>query len=382
MVSGSGATRPASRRPARCRRPRPGGTPPAGGRRVRRSRQCAQLGCLRTASLGGQRAPRVEVAAGRRVQRAREVAAEHDPAAATLLGRVGHRCRGEQRLRVRVLRRGEQLGGRGLFDDPPQVHHRDAVRQVLHGREVVGDEQAAEAAVALEVREEVEDGRLHGHVERGGRLVGHQQVGGDRQRTGDRHPLALATGQLMGIAVRDLGPQTHLREELVHPARGLGAVRQTVQPQRLRDDLTYRHPGVEGGRGVLEDKVEVLPQGPQFTRRERGDVPAVDLHAATGRPVQAHHAPPHRRLAAARLPDEAHDLAGHDRQRHPVHRLHGAAGSVEVPLQVVHGQHRSAGARSAGARGAGGWDEAGAHRSVPLLAAARDGADPAAPAGW
>ena len=56
----------------------------------------------------------------------------------------GTRDRRQQRLGVRVLRARVHLVGRALLDDPPEVHHRDAVAHVAHEREVVGDEQVGE----------------------------------------------------------------------------------------------------------------------------------------------------------------------------------------------------------------------------------------------
>lgn len=50
------------------------------------------------------------------VQRAGELAVQHDAFAGALLDRVGDRRGGEQRLGVQVFRGGEQLGGRGLSE--------------------------------------------------------------------------------------------------------------------------------------------------------------------------------------------------------------------------------------------------------------------------
>ena len=47
---------------------------------------------------------------------------------------------------------------------------------------------------------QLEDLRLHGDVERGGRLVGDQQVGLIGERHRDHHALALAAGELVRIA--------------------------------------------------------------------------------------------------------------------------------------------------------------------------------------
>ena len=87
-----GATR------GRCRRRRPGGRRPA------RRRRSAAAPAPPAAPVDRDRAPGPEPAAGRRVERARQVAAEHDRRRAALPHRVGHRRRGQQRLRVRVAR--------------------------------------------------------------------------------------------------------------------------------------------------------------------------------------------------------------------------------------------------------------------------------------
>ncbi|HEY1624317.1 MAG TPA: hypothetical protein VGG16_11015 [Streptosporangiaceae bacterium] len=49
----------------------------------------------------------------------------------------------------------------------------------------------ADAGLGADVREQVEDLRLHRDVERGDRLVEHQDGGLDRQRAGDRDDLTL-----------------------------------------------------------------------------------------------------------------------------------------------------------------------------------------------
>ena len=67
--------------------------------------------------------------------------------------------------------------------------------------EIVRDQQHAHAQIALQVGEQLEDLRLNGHVERGGRLVGDQQLGLAGERDGDHHALAHAARQLVRIGV-------------------------------------------------------------------------------------------------------------------------------------------------------------------------------------
>jgi hypothetical protein len=63
---------------------------------------------------------------------------------------------------------------------------------VAHDRQVVGDEQIGQLEAVLEVVEQVDDLRLHRHVERGDRLVQHDQPRLERQRPRDADALALA----------------------------------------------------------------------------------------------------------------------------------------------------------------------------------------------
>ena len=81
----------------------------------------------------------------------------------------------------------------------PGVHHRDVVGPPGHDAEVVGDEDHRHVPLALLRLEQVEDLRLHGHVERGGRLVGEQQLRAARQGDRDHDPLAHAAGQLVRV---------------------------------------------------------------------------------------------------------------------------------------------------------------------------------------
>ena len=131
----------------------------------------------RRADLLGQRAAGAEAAARRRVDRARDVALEPDPLAPTTdrgLLDVGHRR--QQRLRVGVVRRGVERLPVGDLDDLAEVHHRDLGAEVPDHGEVVGDEEERDVELALQVLQQVDHLRLDRHVQRGHRLVGHEQL--------------------------------------------------------------------------------------------------------------------------------------------------------------------------------------------------------------
>jgi hypothetical protein len=98
------------------------------------------------------------------------------------------------------VRRLVDFGGRRHLDDLAMAHHRDAVG---HGHGlflVVGDDDEGEAEALLQVHQ-LELGFLAQLLVEGAeRLVEQQHLGALGQRTGERHALALAAGELVRLA--------------------------------------------------------------------------------------------------------------------------------------------------------------------------------------
>ena len=231
---------------------------------------------------------------------------------------------GQQRLRVGVLRRREHLlGGPGL-DDPAEVHHRRPVGDVPRQAEVVGHHEHAEPELGAQLEQQREDLAPDGGVEARDRLVGDDQLGPQRQGTGDQHPLALPAGQLVRVAQEQLlgRPEPGRRERVGHlallgPAVGVVGG-ELVQPDSLGDGLVDRVPRVEGAGRVLEDHLHPAPEraqvaGPVAQRRP------VEEHLAAGGALEPGQRPGQGRLPRARLPHQRQDLAG----------PHGQVGAVE-----------------------------------------------------
>ena len=91
---------------------------------------------------------------------------------------VEPRHRAEQAPGVRVLGRAEDLVGgcRTRRTLPPYITRMSSASSATTPRSWVMM-MTARAELLLQVPDQVEDLRLHGHVERGGRLVGDQQLG-------------------------------------------------------------------------------------------------------------------------------------------------------------------------------------------------------------
>ena len=165
-----------------------------------------QFGRAFPAARLGDRAAGVKMTAARRVHRARHVALQADPLALHL--RVRHRHGGEQRLGIGMLRIAVELARVGQLDDAAEIHHRHAVGNVLHHGEIVGDEQIGQVELGLQILQQVDHLRLDRHVERGNRLVAHDELRLHRERARDHDALALAAGEFVRVAAHVLGLQS------------------------------------------------------------------------------------------------------------------------------------------------------------------------------
>ena len=263
----------------------------------------------------------VEAAADRRVGRRRHVAGEDDPLALVAADGVGHRHRRQQRLRVGVGGKVEHVVAGPDLDDLAEVHHGDAVAEVLDDGEVVGDEQDREAEAQLQVAQQVEDLRADRHVERRHRLVGDEEPRLDGERSGDADALALAAAELVreapGEARVEADEVEHLGDArlalLLADAVGTQSLGDRVADRRPRVERRVRDPGRRPGCSCA---------APAARARRGEEVLAVEVQRSLVGVEEAQEDARQRRLAAARLADEAEHLA-----------------VVDVEVDVVDGAH-------------------------------------------
>jgi hypothetical protein len=104
-----------------------------------------------------------------------------------------------------MARCGVEVAYRRDLHHPAEIQHHDAMADMLHHREIVRDEQHAQAALALQLVQQVDHLRLHRHIQRGHRLVGDDIGGFDNQCAGDTDALALSAGEFVREAVHCLG---------------------------------------------------------------------------------------------------------------------------------------------------------------------------------
>ena len=209
------------------------------------------------------------------------------------------------RLVVEVLRRVDLLQVAVLEHGDPVAHrHRLDL--------VVGDVDRGDGEVALEA------GDLGPHldaqlgVEVGQRLVHQERRRLAHDRPAHRHPLALAAGELPGLAV-EVRLELEDRRRLAHPAVDLGP-RDPGQLEGEADVVEHRHVGVQ--RVVLEHHRDVPVLGLDVV-----DDPVADPQLAAGDRLQTGDHAQGGRLPAAGRSDEHEELAVGDVEAEVVDRL-------------------------------------------------------------
>ena len=118
------------------------------------------------------------------------------------------------------MRRGQDLVLGALLDHAAAVHHDDRVRDRLHGREVVGDEEVGDVGLVLDAQQQLQDAVGDQRVERRGDLVADDQVGLGGERARDADALLLAARELGRVALRELGLELDQLPPARPPGRG------------------------------------------------------------------------------------------------------------------------------------------------------------------
>ena len=249
---------------------------------------------------------------------------------------------------------GEQPARAGQLHDLAHVHHRDPLAEVLDDGQVVGDEQVGEVVVLLEILQQLQDLRLHRHVQGGYRLVGDDELRHQRQGAGDRDALALPARERVRIARHVDRVQAHHAQQLGHAVLHLApAAERPVDDERLGDRLRDGHARIQRRIGILKDHAhlghDLLELAPaQIGNVDRG-IAAVRMeeHLAGGglhRPLDA---APGGGLSAPALAHQRQRLSRVHGEAHVVDRLDDAghlpaepAGALEVLDEVPDLQQR------------------------------------------
>ena len=133
-------------------------------------------------------------------------------------------------------------------------------RGLRHHAEVVRDQDHADVELLLHPVDQLEDLRLNGHVERGRRLVGDEQIGLVGERHGDHDALALAARELVRIGAQALRrlADADLCQQLQHARPGRRSAHAAMHVEHLANLPLHRVQRVERGHRLLEDHGDVV----------------------------------------------------------------------------------------------------------------------------
>ena len=189
------------------------------------------------------------------------------------------RSRVDQRPRIGMAWRGEHRFRRPHLHDAAQIHDRDPVRQMAHQPQVVGNEQQRQAQAVLQFQQQVDDLRLHRHIQRGHRLIRNDQRRFHRQRSRDPYPLTLTAGKLVRAPRRRIVRQMHEVEQPVHPPRNLRPRDNVMHRQGFGQAGTHRHPRVQRAERVLENHLDlpVIPSAVSSLHGQHVVIPEADI---------------------------------------------------------------------------------------------------------
>src|SRR4051794_17658871 len=279
-----------------------------------------------------------------------DLADRHQPLAGM---HVEARDGAEQRLEIGVARIGEDVAHLARFHHLAPVHDDDFLGDVGDHTQIMGDHQHRHAQLDLKVADELEDLRLDGDVEGGGRLVRDQQGRVADQRHGDHGTLAQPAGKLERVGVdgafgvRETNQPEHFHGQFAR----LGLVHVAVEHDRFADLVADGVERRQRSHRLLEDDRDIAAADrPHFAavRVQLGDIDGLwqlgvgqqDLAARDpgGTGQDAHDGLRDHRLARSRLAHQGYGAARPDPERDAAHRPDHALGDAEFDMQIADAQ--------------------------------------------
>ncbi len=255
--------------------------------------------------------------------------------------RLNARLGREQRFGVGMLRISEDFLHRALLDDLALFHHAYAVGDLPDDAEIVRDEKHRHAEAALQFFQELQDLRLHGDIERGGRLVGDEQFRFVRKRKRDHDALALSARKLVRVGaetLRGIG-NADFREQLDHAlARGFAA-HAAMNFEHFHDLLTDGVQRIERRHRLLKHHRDVVAaHAAHFRFGKVQEVPALkqDFPARVmcGGGQEAEHGKTRDRFSRSGFADDGDGLALLHVERDAIYGERFAAGLAERNREI------------------------------------------------
>ncbi|MNS68216.1 hypothetical protein D3C72_1014910 [compost metagenome] len=185
--------------------------------------------------------------------------------------------------------------------------------------------------LCLEIAQEIDHLRLHTHVERGCRLIQHDETGFKHHGAGNGDALALASGKLMRIPPAGGRIEADLFQRSGHTGIALvGRKRSLMHFQALGDDLAYGHARAERTVRVLKHHLQPVSERLHHFIGIVVDRLADEADTSLRRD-QPRESQTERRLARAGFAHHAHRLACTQGDIDAINRFHMVDYSAHQP---------------------------------------------------
>ncbi len=242
-----------------------------------------------------------------------------------------------------MLRRAKDLPRSTCLHNLPTPHHSNAVRHLSHHRQIMRDKQHCQPMLPPQIVQQLQNLRLHCHIQSGRRLIGDQQPWPVHNRHRDQNPLPLPPRKLMRIVLR---PPLNLRQtcssqpDILHCRKHLcphlgSAHRRMMRPYRLGNLRPHRHHRIQRRHRLLKDHGNLAPAPPTHRLfRQNQQLLSIKQHRPRN-PGSIRQQPQHRqrsrRLPRPRLAHQPQRLARIDPERDTPHSFPPAKRNRQIP---------------------------------------------------
>jgi len=158
-----------------------------------------------------------------------------------------------------VARVAEHLLDRAVLGHAPAVHHQHFLTCLGDHAQVVRHNDHRQIEVAPQSIKQLHNLSLDHHIQRGSRLIGHDQLRITRQRHRDHGALAHAAAVLMRILCRAPGWNSNQLQQLAHARIDLRVRPGHMQQNRLAHLIANRSHRVERIHRALEHHRQIAP---------------------------------------------------------------------------------------------------------------------------
>jgi hypothetical protein len=188
------------------------------------------------------------------------------------------------------------------LDQRPMAHNRDAVAHMLDDAEVMGDEKRRDAEVSLKIHEQVQDLRLHAHVEGADGLICDDEFGFRGERRRDTDPLTLTAGEACGKTIDERAIEPDAHEKIEHSPIAIRRRSNAKAVERFPNAPADGPAGIEAPIWVLEHRLDTPPEICERTSLETKRVSAIEEDRAIIGSDQPEDAASERALTTPRPP--------------------------------------------------------------------------------